>query len=169
MPAKPNSHHIVDFALHEVGPFPEIGERLHRTVGFGDAGFETDAMPLSDRIKLVDYLEPFLIVRPVDRADMHDIVEVHGRIVAQELGDLVQFVFGDRDRQVSSPLYGLDETDGEVFLDPICQLLERHAQAFSPALTCSGCLTNTRFCMMRSCSLSTPSKSASGVGGQPGT
>src|SRR5689334_5376412 len=53
MPPKTNSHHIVDFALHEVGAFPEIGERLHSAIGFGHAGLEPNTMPLSDRIKLV--------------------------------------------------------------------------------------------------------------------
>ena len=57
---------------------------------------------------------------------MHDIVKVHGRVVAQKLGDLVQFIPGHRDRQVAAPLDGLHKADSEVFLKAFGQLLKRH-------------------------------------------
>src|SRR5512147_1680165 len=57
--AKTDSHHVVDFAFHEVGAHPNIRERVHHTVRLGYTGLEPDSVALLDRIKFVDDFKAF--------------------------------------------------------------------------------------------------------------
>ena len=49
-------------------------------------------MTVPNRIKLLDHLKSLVLIRPINRAHMDDIVEIHGRIVVQKLGDFMKLV-----------------------------------------------------------------------------
>jgi hypothetical protein len=46
-------------------------------------------MALSDGIELPDDFESFLIVGPIHRAHVDDVIKIHSGIIVKELGNLV--------------------------------------------------------------------------------
>ena len=39
-----DSHHVVDFPLHEIRAFPEIGQGIHDAIRLGHPGLEADTL-----------------------------------------------------------------------------------------------------------------------------
>jgi hypothetical protein len=55
---------------------------------------------------------------------MHDVVEVHGRVVVKELCDLMESVPRHSHRKIATPFDGFYEAGGKVFLESAGQLLQ---------------------------------------------
>ena len=51
MAGKVNAHQVVDFALHEIGAFPDAGDGGDGRIVFGDAGLEPKPMVMRKRVK----------------------------------------------------------------------------------------------------------------------
>src|SRR5437868_15151381 len=117
MVTETDSHHVVDFALHEVRALPEICQSIHDAVRLRHPGLEPNPLVLLDRIDLVHDFKPFFVVRPVDRTHMHDVIKVHSRVVVKELCYLMEPVSRHSHREVTTPFDGLYEAGGKVFLD----------------------------------------------------
>ena len=132
-----DSHHVVDFTLHEIRAFPEICQRIHDAIRLRHPGLEPDTLTFPDRVKLVHDFKSFFVVGPIDRTHMHYVVEVHGRVVVKELCDLMESVPQNGHRKIATPFDGFDEA-GRKFswsrLASCCNDIDR-TYTLSPGLT----------------------------------
>ena len=55
---------------------------------------------------------------------MHDVVEIHGRVVVEEQRDFVEFLSRHGNGQIAPPLDGFHEANGKIFPDSIGELLK---------------------------------------------
>ena len=92
MPGEMHAHHVVDFALLEVGTAPDLVERRHDAPALGLVGADPqlDQLPLIDRaVKLVVDLDAVLVV---DALQARQVVVLDRVLVAEVERDLDELV-----------------------------------------------------------------------------
>src|SRR5207245_2090632 len=74
--AEPGSLHVAHLALPEIGPLPDVRDRVHHAIVFRDPGLHAYSLLAPDRVELVHDLEPLGVGRPVHAAHVDDVVVV---------------------------------------------------------------------------------------------
>ena len=88
MTLKPDPHHVVHFALEEIGASPDRrhggndGRILRKT------RFHPKPVIVRQGLEQVNHLEPVLVFRIIHRTDVRQHIEAHFAIVTQEARDV---------------------------------------------------------------------------------
>ena len=134
MISKSNTHHVEDFAFHEIGTFPKIRQGINDTIRFRHPRLQSNAMSLPNRVELPHDFEPLFVVGPIHRAHMDDIIEIHPGIVAQKLGNFMEFVPRDSHRHIASPLSQAGDSNRKRLLNSLEQRMHNDASDLQTGL-----------------------------------
>src|SRR5262245_57598726 len=166
-----DAEQVEDLPLLPVGVAPDLAHRRHHRVVARRVGFEDEPVAMRVREEMIDDLDdvPFRVVHP---RLVREAVEAQRRIVAQEARDLGDL--GGRHHyarvvaRAGQLADGVAEAGAQLRVDA-GRVLRRHGPRYARRPAGSVLRTSQRSCCIFSWSFMSPSMSASGRGGQPGT